>query len=273
MKQIENEVRRLTEKLGPEGWTEFQVLTLDQLVIDFLALEDLKAHARSSLVELKEYADGAAFSYDVRLYYDWEEKIKSNIESLDRLNENGENSKEKKDDEAEALRANLRSLREHVADYEAKWAEGSTIVSAIRICGSVAVVIFTLMGVLPILFSVQNSPPPCDLRLGVLNWGFLGVSGAIASALIGLRNAAEVEVGDTAGRQELWRAVLGAPLGLLAGILAFSALAGGLIVSGTAVPDLANPELSDVYLSIGWAIVAGMGFERVFQRMRGAVES
>ena len=272
-KQIENEARRLTEKLGPEGWTEFQVLTLDQLLIDFLPLEDLKARARTSLDELKEYAEGDAFSYDVRLYYDWEEKIKSDIESLDRLDENGKISKGEKDDRAEALRANLRSLREHVADYQANWAEGTTIVSAIRICGAVAVVVFTLMGVLPILFPVQNSNLPYDLRLSVLNWGFLGVAGAIASALIGLRNAKEVEVGYTSGRQELWRALLGAPLGLLAGILVFSAIAGGLIKSGAAVPNLAGPQLHDLYLSIVWAVFAGMGFERVFQRMRGAVES
>ena len=99
------------------------------------------------------------------------------------------------------------------------------------------------------------------------------MAGAIASALIGLRNAKEVEVGDTSGRQELWRAVLGAPLGLLAGILVFSAIAGGLIENGAAVPNLADPKLPDLYLSIVWAVFSGMGFERVFQRMRSATES
>ena len=39
------------------------------------------------------------------------------------------------------------------------------------------------------------------------------------------------------------------------------------------VPDLERPALSDVYLSIVWAVVAGMGFESVFLRMRRAVES
>ena len=268
LKQIENEVRRLIDDLGPEGWTEFQVLTLDRLRIDLLPLEDLKARARSSLVELKEYADGDAFSYDVSLYYEWEEKIRSNIDGLGR-----DDKSEKEKDDAGALRANLRSLREHVADYHAKWAEGSTIVSGIRICGSAAVVVFTLMGILPILWPVQNSTPELNLQLGILNWSFLGVAGAIVSVLIGLRNAKEVEVGDTSGRQELSRAVLGTPLGLIAGILVFSALAGGLIKSGAVVPNLAMPELSDVYLSIVWAVGAGMGFESVFQRVRRAVES
>ena len=269
-KIIEEEVRRLTEDVGPEGWTEFQILTLDQLLIDFLPLEDLKARARSSLDDLKEYAHGDTFSYDARLYYRWEEEIKSNIDNLEKKDE-----AEDEGEKAEALRANLRSLLYHVADYQANWAKGSTIVSGIRICGAVAVVVFILMGVLPLLCPIQNSTLPCDLRLGFLNWGLLGVAGAIASALISLRSAEEVEVGYTSGRQELWRAVLGAPLGLLAGILVFSALAGGMIETGAAVPNLTKikPALSDAYLSIGWAVVAGIGFENVFQRVRRAVES
>ncbi len=267
-KQIKNEVSRL-ESLGSEWWTEFQILTLNRLLIDFLPIEDLKARARSSLDELKEYADGDAFSYDVRLYYSWEEKITSNIDELERNNEKKEAEPNNK---VEALRANLRSLREHVADYEYNWAEGSTIVSGIRICGSAGVVVFTLMGILPILYSIPNSTHSYDFSLSVLNWGYLGVAGSIASALIGLRNSNEVEVGSTFGKQELWRMVLGAPLGLLAGIIIFSALAGELIKSGSAVPDLSKPGLLSAGLSVVWAVVAGMGFERSFQRMRGAVE-
>ena len=267
-KQIKNEVSRL-ESLGSEWWTEFQILTLNRLLIDFLPIEDLKARARSSLDELKEYADGDAFSYDVRLYYSWEEKITSNIDELERNNEKKEAEPNNK---VEALRANLRSLREHVADYEYNWAEGSTIVSGIRICGSAGVVVFTLMGILPILYSIPNSTHSYDFSLSVLNWGYLGVAGSIASALIGLRNSNEVEVGSTFGKQELWRMVLGAPLGLLAGIIIFSALAGELIKSGSAVPDLSKPGLLSAGLSVVWAVVAGMGFERSFQRMRDAVE-
>ena len=271
--KVVEEVRRLKDDVGPKGWTEFQVLPLDRLRVDFLAIEDLKALALSSLEDLKEYAEGEAFSYTVSLYYSWDEKIKSAISDMDELEKTEGKSDVDKDDEAEALRANLRSLLYHVADYEFNWARGSTIVSGIRICGATAVVIFTLMGILPLMCSIPDAALSCDFRLGVLNWGFLGVAGAIASALIGLRNAEEVEVGYTWGRRELWRAVLGAPLGFLAGILVFSALVGGVIASGSAVPDLKEPELSDAYLSIVWAVVAGMGFESVFQRVRRAVES
>ena len=271
-KIVDDEVRRLTHDVGPKGWTEFQVLPLDRLRIDFLAIEDLKALALSSLEDLKEYAEGEAFSYAVSLYYTWDEKIRSSISAIDELDDE-ETSEADKDDKAEALRANLRSLLYHVADYEFNWARGSTIVSGIRICGATAVVAFALMGILPLLCSIPHPALSCDFRLGVLNWGLLGVAGAIASALMGLWSAEEVEVGYTRGRRELWRAVLGAPLGLLAGILVFSALAGGVIESGSAVPDLKEPEFKDACLSILWAVVAGMGFENVFQRVRRAVES
>lgn len=270
--QIEKEVKRLEDNVGPKGWTEFQVLTLDRMLIDFLPLEDLKARARSSLDELKEYAYGEAFTYEDDSYRNWENKIKSNISSLDELDKD-DASAEEKDGRAEALRANLRAVREHVADYQANWGEGSTIVSGIRICGAAATVVFTLMGILPLVYPTQHCSLLCDLHLGILNWGFLGMAGAIAIALVSLRNAKEVEVANTAGKQELWRVFLSAPLGLLAGVLAFSTIAGGLINSGSAVPNLTEPEFSDAYLSIAWAVVAGMGFEGVFQRARDAVES
>ena len=271
-KIVDAEVHRLTQDVGPEGWTEFQVLPLDRLRIDFLAIEDLKALATSSLEDLKEYADGEAFSYSVSLYYSWEEKIRTSISTIDDLDEE-ETSEADRDEKAEALRANLRSLLYHVADYDFSWARGSTIVSGIRICGATAVVAFALMGLLPLLCSISHSALACDFRLGVLHWGLLGTAGAITSALVGLWSAEEVEVGYTRGRRELWRTVLGAPLGLLAGILVFSALAGGVIADGSAVPDLKVPKFKDACLSILWAVVAGMGFENVFQRVRRAVES
>ena len=265
-KQMREEVRRLTERIGPKSWTEFQVLPLDRMLIAFLPFEDLIARARSSLDELKEYAEGDAFSYNVRLYYRWEDTILSLIKELETDEPNGNGDKRKGLEEK--LRANLRSLREHVADYQSNWATGSTIVSAISICGSFSVAISAIAGILPLLYPSQN-----PVVLGILHWGLLGVAGALSSALIGLRNVREVEVGSTLGEQELWRMILGVPLGLLAGILMFSALRGGLVQHGALVPNLENPQTPDTYLSVVWAIAAGMGLESVFERVRHTVES
>ena len=270
--QITKEVKRL-KKLGPESWTEYQVLMLERLLIDFLSLDDLKARAQSSLAELKEYAYGSAFSYDRELYYSWDKKIKSNISNIDEDDEETKDESiylENKDRRADALRANLRSLQEHVADYQVNWARGSTIVSSIQICGSFSVAIFMVMGILPVFYLIQETTL-LDFPLGILNWGILGAAGATASALNGLRNSDEVEVGNTRGKQELWRMVLGVPLGLVSGILVLSVLRGGLIAKGAAVPSFSHYHTSDVYLAIAWPVVAGMGLESVFQRVRSVV--
>ena len=265
---LQNETLRLTEILGPEAWTDYQTLTINQLLVKFLSIEDLKARARSNLVELEEYAEGDAFSYNARLYKKWEERIHKDIECIDQCKDD-----KQKNISAKKLRADLRSLLEHIVDYESNWAQGKTIVNGIRICGSTAVVVFILMGLLGVIYPVPDPVVDFSSRFGILHWGFLGSAGATTSVLLGLRNSDAVEVGNTEGFQELWRAVFGAILGFVAGILIFSALAGGLINDGAAVPNPNNAQAKDVYLSIIWAIVAGMGFENVFQRVRSAVDS
>ena len=266
---VKKEVNRL-KCMCHKKWTEFQVLTLDRMMVDFLPFEDLKARARASLDELKEYAYGEAFSYNTNFYHEWANRINSNIDELDKLDEDEKITVIIKDDKAEALRANLRAVYEHIADYQFKWAQGSTIVSSIRICGAASVIVFTLMGTLPLLYSVQSCTSLCDLRLNLLNWGFLGIAGALASTLVGLWNTEEVEVGNTEGKKELSRAILGVPLGLLAGMLAFSLIAGG-VINGSIVPKLQGAELLNNTLSIVWAVGAGMCFERLFQQVRGTV--
>ena len=269
--QVSIEVKRL-ESLGSKSWTEYQVLTLDRLIVDLLTTEDLKARARSNLVELQEYAVGDAFSYDYQPYRDWEERINMDIEKIEM------SSTEKNDQKnaVEKLRADLRSLLEHIASYESNWAQGKLIVVGIRICGSAAVPVFIMMGLLGLIYPCFGTVAELPPSLGILHWGFLGSAGAITSVLIGLRNSNAVEVGNSEGFQELWRAVLGATLGFVAGILIFSAFAAGLIGDGTHVQkNLVCPPLGDMdnYLSIVLAVVAGMGFENVFQRIRGVVNS
>ena len=272
--QIKDEVERLVSTVRPEGWTEYQILTLNQQLIDFLFLDDLKARALSSLDELKEYAEGQAYSYHGRYYDQWEQRIKNNIsdiEECERGETRGGNEEESKNKKVEALRANLRSLREHVADFQSNWAEGSTIVTGIGICGSVSIVIFMVMGILPIVYSMQNGAL-VEFPLGILNWGILGAAGATASALVGLRKSDEVEIGNTAGKQELWRMVWGAPLGFVSGILVVCIFRGGLVTEGSLVPNLLEPQWSDVYLATGWAVIGGMGLERVFYGVREALD-
>ena len=133
------------------------------------------------------------------------------------------------------------------------------------ICGAAAVPILLVMGLLPILH------PGGDGIFGVLNWGLLGISGSLTAVLLYLYKSDRVEVGHTEGKSELWRTVLGATLGFVAGVLIYAIFRAELL-SGAAVPDLTYQDRSDLGLTIVWAIGAGMYFEGVFERVRSSME-
>lgn len=251
------EVQRL-EKLGPNGWTEYQILSLNQMLIDFLKLDDLKVLAASRLADLEEYALDSAYHYDIQHYYHWEGCINEAIENVK------EEEREKRDDDAENLRAQLRMLLEHVASYEINWADGSVHIRALTTFTVVAIPILLAMGLLPLFHS--NG----DLYLGIFNWGMLGISGSLTAVLLNIRKSDIVEVGNTQGKKELRNAILGAVLGLVAGIVSYSMISGG-IFEGAFFPNITIEKkmaIRDIGLSIFWAIASGYSFEWIFDRIR-----
>ncbi len=246
------EVQRL-EKLGPNGWSEYQILSLNQMLIDFLKLDDLKVFAESSLADLEEYALDSAYHYDIQHYYHWEGCIHEAIGKI-KENEDKDKDKKKRDDTAENLRAQLRMLLEHVASYEINWADGSVHIRALMIFTVVAIPILLAMGLLPLFHSNGN------VYLGVFNWGMLGISGSLTAVLLNIRKSDIVEVGNTKGKKELRNAILGAVLGLVAGIVSYSMISGG-IFEGAFFPNITIEKkmvIRDIGLSIFWAIASGL---------------
>lgn len=258
------EVRRLC-KLGPKGWTEYQVLPLNRMLVDFMKVDDLKAQARSRLAELEDYSEDSAFSYDTRHYTRLEGSINFAIESIDK--KDGDPIEE--DRASEELRAEIRTLIEHVADHHSKWAEGSVVIRGLITYCAFAIPIILIMGLLPILY------PSGDKSLDILNWALLGISGSLAAVLRGLHKSDLVEVGNTEGKKELWRAVRGAAMGLFAGTVIYFIIRGGILPDGGVVPNLDYPNdeiQKHIALSVIWALGAGFSFERVFERLRSTTE-
>ncbi len=107
--QLEAEVRRLKE-LERDGWTEYQVLSVNQMLVDFLKVDELQARAKSSLEDLQEYVDDR---YDRRHFKEWEGRIDDAIKMIKKGGE-----EKVRGDSAEKLRGELRTLLEHIADYE-----------------------------------------------------------------------------------------------------------------------------------------------------------
>ena len=258
---LKDEVNRL-KNLGPEGWTEYQVLCLDQMLVDFFKVDDLQAQAQIVLAELGDYAEDSAYRYDKESFQTWKSKID---EAISKINKNEKATPSERDDAAEELRANQRALLEHLASYEKNWAEGSTLVRGLMIWVAAAIPILLVMGLVPFLH------PAGDGDLGVLNWGFLGIGGSLTAVLLSLRKSDVVEVGNTEGRKELWRALLGGILGFVAGVLIYAMIWGGLLPDQI-VPKFLTHDLKDIGLSILWAVGSGFSFERVFVRMRDTLE-
>ena len=71
----------------------------------------------------------------------------------------------------------------------------------------------------------------------------------------------------------LRRAVLGATLGLVAGVLIYSLIVGGVVSDGYLIPNPVSSKLADVSLSILVAFASGFSFERLFDRMRQVMET
>ena len=69
-KELQEEATRL-EDIGSECWTEYQILPLSQMLVEFLAIDDLKEQARSSLSDIEEYAIDISYPLDIRRYDRW----------------------------------------------------------------------------------------------------------------------------------------------------------------------------------------------------------
>ncbi len=259
---LKNEVERL-KKLGQDGWTEYQVLPLNQMLVAFLKLDDLKSRTEMNLDILKEWSEETGHPLDKESYRTWEDRIEVAKEQIDKNKDiSPQDDDAKLDDNAKSLRAELKTLLEQVAEYQANWKEGSTVRNSLMICGAASIPILLVMGLLPVFH------PMGDKILSFFNWGLLGVSGSLTAVLLGIRKSDLVEVGNTEGKKELWRALLGAILGFVAGFIVYATIVGGLLASGAAVPEIAEPGLKNVFLSFLWAFGAGFSFERVFDKMR-----
>ncbi len=269
-KELQEEATRL-EDIGSECWTEYQILPLSQMLVEFLAIDDLKEQARSSLSDIEEYAIDISYPLDIRRYDRWEERINNKMGEIEKARDQpkGVDPDIAQDDAAEPLRAALRMLLEHVAGYEKYWVEGSAYLRSLITCSAVAIPVFVAMGLLPLWH------PGGDGRLDWLHWAQLGIAGALTAVLLDYRRSDVVEVGVTEGRKELWRAVTGSVLGSVAGLLVYGMLLGGLL-EGNLFPEVLFSEtgsdtLSHAGRSFFWALSAGFTFEKVFERVRGAL--
>lgn len=261
---LDGEIQRL-ETIGKKNWTEYQVLSLNQMLVDFLRPSDLISTTDSVMDDLDEYAGDSKYRYDREYHQKWRERVD---EAKEKIGDMGDiNMDDETDKKCEALRAVLRTMYEHVADFRYKWAVGSALIRDLLVVKSVAIPVVLALGLVPVIH------PDDSGTLDIMNWAMLGVAGALTGSLLGLYKSDVVEVGNTEGKQEILRAFSGAALGLVAGALTFGVIAGGL-VDGSAIPEVNVACLTprNVGLSLIWGVASGFSFERIFERVRTATD-
>jgi len=261
-KQLKGEMGQLKD-FGELGWTEYRVLSLNQMLVDFLKIDQLIMRAQSSLEDLQEYNDDR---YDEKHYDEWKQRVNDSTKMIEEIRklELKKSSPDllKIDDAAEMLRAVLSTLLEHVADYDRYWAEGKAIVNNLKKYLVVAILLLVPMSLIPLWCCTS-----CGGNLSIFNWGLLGIVGSFACVLMSFYKSDYVDVGSTKGKEVLSRSIIGTGLGFLAGIILYSLICGG-ILDGMLFPDIPSQGSKlndiDIYRSIFWAITSGFSFECIF---------
>ena len=150
-KNLGKEIDRLQE-IGAENWTEYAVLSLYQMLVDFLKPQDLIATTNSVMDELEEYAADSKYRYDREYYAKWKERVDTAVKEIDGATDNEVH------DKSEQLRAVLKTLYEHLSDFKLKWTKGSALIRNLLIVNAAAIPIFLTMGLVPVIHPSDTGP-------------------------------------------------------------------------------------------------------------------
>ena len=274
VQSIRAEVERLQD-VGADGWTYYQTLHLGPLLVEINTTEEVKAEAELVLTTLADYVEDSLVPFDRRQYDKWNEHLKIITDPKNSVEYWWLKCCRKSTDEDHKLKllklakCRLQALKSYLADIESNWATGTVIVSNLKYGSITTIIAFLLIAFLPVISTwCTNSGYP---EFGWFGWGLLGSAGALLSVLHKQQKYDIVELGDTEGQKEFWRAFVGGCLGLVAGLIAYALIRGG-VVSGRLFPSFCEEvqtcENSSLYLSLIWAIGAGFGFEKIFDRVK-----
>ena len=273
--EIHAEIKRLRE-IGPDGWTYYQTLHLDLLLVDtFFGEEEVISNAELALTQLADYVADSSAPFDLKQYNKWNERLKIITAPEDSAEYwRIKHCEESPDGDGSKLlelgKERLKALKDYIADIESDWATGSVILRNLKYSSIATIIAFLLIAFLPVMFAwYANSG---ELEFGWFGWGLLGSVGALLSVLHKQQKFNIVELGNTEGQKEFWRVFAGGCLGLVAGLIAYALISSG-VVGGRLFPSLYEGAQKcgkdgSLYLSLVWAIGAGFGFEKIFDRVK-----
>ena len=244
---------------------EIDALPLRQMLVDLYNPEhELIAKSRRELMILEEYESPGDEDLIIKLK-DRENKIIDDLERL--INEKTDSDAEtyKLVQLKEALRAELKTLRETVAWYDRTYAMGEVIRTSITKWVTLTLIVTLLIGILPIVHSQGNS------NFIILHWAFLGITGSLLSTIREQHEVSLPELGETDGKQLILATVRNIAIGVVVSVILYAAIL-GQVLKGPIFPELPtsieeNSLINkDIGLSIFLGLFAGMS-SRVLNRL------
>jgi len=263
--EVKHEVEKLEYfKEKPSEVSQRRLISLRKLHVELITeFEKLKAHAESDISDYKHYT-----GEDHLTYLDYRNSFNELYRMWD-LNVN------RKSTESE-FSVRLKELREDLS-IEKYWSgQGEAILESITHWSMPAIISLVVMGVTPLLME-----PIFLSQLSLINWGLLGMAGAILFTTVKMRNLDFSRVGEEEGNYELRRMLLGMVIGMISAVLLYVSIRSGLL-GGKALPRFAeilndkdimddNDIIISNSLSVFWAIAAGYSAKLV-DGMLGAAE-
>lgn len=246
---VDNEIDKLRFlKDKPSEVSVIRLTSLRKMQVDFYNDDDLKSQAKADLLDYK-----FVIGEDHSNYKHYKFIINDVICR----------------DEIGPLKGHLKTLREQTDSENFVAGQGEAILESIAHWNFPAVISLFVLGVNPLL-----SPTDFSSSLSFLNWGFLGMTGAVIYTVNHMREMDTTIVGEDEGNLELRNMLLGIILGGFAAIVLFLAIKSG-VFAGSALPQLnvdVEPKQTKVVinaLSVVWGLTAGFS-AKFFQRLVGA---
>lgn len=276
---VDNLKEKLNLKLNDNKIKEWDLLPLQNSLVDFIPANELIGTALLLLDELEDYADDTTYSID-RIQYDVQRR--QVLQAIDIIHDAQASRDDKKkildeddkvfiEDQSEKLRAAVRAIQEYTTDYLENWSKGSVTLSGLKFCCAIGIPIFLTAGLLPIT-RIDNAN---FYALEWFNWSFIASSGALTGVLLTFLNTNEIEVGHAISRREILRAIIAFVLGFATGAI-FYALFGSeitnKILSSSVIPDISSASNNNIFLSITWAFISGFAFEKFLNKVKSTFE-
>ena len=171
--EIQSEIARI-KALPVSQRVEWELLPLQNLLLDFMNVHVLISQARLKLDDLEEYAADTAYSIDREKFENLRHSVLNAIERAlnaitksKNLQFDSEQQRESfVDDGSAELRASTQAIQEYLIDYRWNWSNGNVTLAGLKLSCVFSIPGLILVGLLPVGL-LETQPVMAWFKLGV----------------------------------------------------------------------------------------------------------